>query len=411
MSISATHVGILGGGLQGCCAALALAERGARVTIFDRNDALLTRTAVANEGKIHLGYMYAGDPSLLTARMMMKGALSFAPFFARHFGLSLDSLSTSTPSTYVVHRDSQQTPEAIAHYLAKVHDLVVDAANGTPQSYFGIDLAAAPRMWSQARRDSVFNPDHIAAAFDTPEVAINPAELGQMLRACIAAHARIETATGHNVTGVDVEGEGVCVRTEANGGPSRHRFDHVVNALWDGRLALDAKLGLTAGKSWLHRLKYGVNFRLPTGASLPQSATFVLGPFGEIVSFLSGLMYLTWYPECMHGLSRDVTPPNWATYPDEPLRSRIVAGTLGAISEMMPSLRDLKPDILPDLSVKGGTIVARGETDIYDPDSLLHRRYEIGLTSTGRYHSVDPGKLTMAPYFSEILAERISGAV
>src|SRR5262245_45888190 len=70
-----------------------------------------------------------------------------------------------------------------------------------------------------------------------------------------------------------------------------------------------------------------------------------------------------------------------------------------------------KPDILPDLSVKGGTIVARGETDIYDPDSLLHRRYEIGLTSTGRYHSVDPGKLTMAPYFSEILAERISGAV
>ena len=63
------HVGILGGGMQGCCCALALAERGIEVTLFDRNEQLLTRTAVANEGKIHLGYMYANDPSCSTARM------------------------------------------------------------------------------------------------------------------------------------------------------------------------------------------------------------------------------------------------------------------------------------------------------------------------------------------------------
>ena len=58
------HVGVLGGGLQGCCAALALADRAVRVTLFDKNDALLSRAAVANEGKIHLGYMYTGDPTL-----------------------------------------------------------------------------------------------------------------------------------------------------------------------------------------------------------------------------------------------------------------------------------------------------------------------------------------------------------
>ena len=79
---------VLGGGLQGCCVALALAERGIDVTLFDRNDQLLSRAAVANEGKIHLGYMYANDPSYSTARMMMQGALAFAPFFARHLGLS-----------------------------------------------------------------------------------------------------------------------------------------------------------------------------------------------------------------------------------------------------------------------------------------------------------------------------------
>jgi hypothetical protein len=52
-------------------------------------------------------------------------------------------------------------------------------------------------------------------------------------------------------------------------------------------------------------------------------------------------------------------------------------------------------------------IVAWGETDIYDPGSELHRRYEIGVTSAGRYHSIDPGKLTMAPFFAEQCAQRI----
>ena len=49
-------VAILGGGLQGCCAALALATRGIRVTLYERNSTLLAGAATANEGKIHLGY-------------------------------------------------------------------------------------------------------------------------------------------------------------------------------------------------------------------------------------------------------------------------------------------------------------------------------------------------------------------
>jgi hypothetical protein len=73
----------------------------------------------------------------------------------------------------------------------------------------------------------------------------------------------------------------------------------------------------------------------------------------------------------------------------------------------VPSLRKLSAENLPETCVKGGAIVAWGKTDIYDPKSELHRRCEIGVTSKGRFHSVDPGKLTMAPYFAEICAERI----
>lgn len=81
------------------------------------------------------------------------------------------------------------------------------------------------------------------------------------------------------------------------------------------------------------------------------------------------------------------------------------------MSQFVFSLRELQPGDLGDVTVKGGVIVAWGETDIYDPASELHRRYEIGVTSSGRFHSVDPGKLTMAPFFAELCAAHlIAGA-
>src|ERR1700687_725360 len=128
------RVGILGGGLQGCCAALALGDRGMKVVLFDKNDALLSRTAVANEGKIHLGYMYAGDPTLSTAKTMMTGALAFAPFLERHIGQAAQSFSVSVPANYVVHRDSQRVVDDVSAYLKTVHTLVNEAADGRSQA-------------------------------------------------------------------------------------------------------------------------------------------------------------------------------------------------------------------------------------------------------------------------------------
>lgn len=150
-----------------------------------------------------------------------------------------------------------------------------------------------------------------------------------------------------------------------------------------------------------------MSFRRPD-VGLLRSATVILGPFGEVVSYPNGLTYLTWYPECLHGLSAELSPPEWATYAEEPLRSRIVTGALKALAGLVPSLGQLDANDLSEVTVKGGVIVAWGKTDIYDPHSELHRRFEIGVTSLGRFHSVDPGKLTMAPYFADRCAARIA---
>jgi hypothetical protein len=316
----------------------------------------------------------------------------------------------SVPATYVVHRDSQQCSEDVCAYLGTVHALINEAAEGRNQAYFGKDLRAALRPWSAAEKEAEFDPAIALAALSTPEIAINPSALARTLRECIASHPLIEVRCGRTVVGGEEERDGISVLSRGQEWLSRDRFDHVVNALWDGRLGLNEALGFRANRPWLHRLKYGVSFRLPPNVRPPPSATFVLGPFGEVVTYGDGLIYLTWYPDCLQAISTDVTPPDWATYPPEPLRSRILTRTFRALSAIVPSLRDLDTESLPEACVKGGVIVAWGKTDIYDPASELHCRYEIGVTSAGRFHSVDPGKLTMAPYFAEICAERIRPA-
>jgi glycine/D-amino acid oxidase-like deaminating enzyme len=408
-----TRVAVLGGGLQGCCIALELASRGVEVLLVDENDDLLSRTAVANEGKVHLGYMYAADPSLRTARTMLTGALAFAPFLRRHLGQGLE-LATSSPAAYVVHRASQHDADAVADYLSAVHDLVVEAAARPGASYLGGDVERPVRRWSGAEVSGPFDPREVAAVFDSPEVAVDPVALADLLRRRIADESRVEVRTGHRVASVKRRaGGGFRVGGTVPREPGEEwteSTDQVVNALWAGRIAVDESMGLRPDRRWMHRLKHGVSVRWPATLPVPPSATVISGPFGEVVSYPDRTTYLTWYPSCVLGYSTEVTPPSsWETHPGGRLRQDIVTGTVAGLARLVPGLADLREEHLADAVVKGGVIVAWGETDIDDPHSELHNRFAIGVTTEDGYHSVDPGKLTMAPYFAQRCADRVVG--
>ncbi len=127
-----------------------------------------------------------------------------------------------------------------------------------------------------------------------------------------------------------------------------------------------------------------------------------------MVSYPDRLTYLTWYPSCLRGYSTEITLPVMGNpSAGNPLHGEIARETLEAPARIVPRLAAVDAAKLPDIRVKGGTIVAWGQTDIYDPHSELHNRYEIGITSSDCYHSIDPGKLTMAPYFADQCAMRI----
>jgi len=403
------QIAVLGGGLQGCCLALAIAEHGLHVALFDKNCELISRAGAANEGKIHLGYMYANDPSLQTATVMARGALAFEPFMKRFLSSDSPAFETSSPAAYVIHRESQRTPEEVAAYIHDAHDVVMQTANGRPPHYFGQTLKEPPRQWTQSERESEFDGDIAVDAYDTGEVAINPQAMARDLRKCVGSHPRIEVHLNCEIQAAKDDGNSIAVIGTRQGQSFTERFDHAVNALWDGRIAVDQTYGLPTKHQWMHRLKYGVSIDLPHNADVPRSATFVSGPFGEVVSYPRGLIYLTWYPVCLREITKAVQPPDWPNVVEKPLRDQILSETISQMAEFIPALRGLKPEKLPEAVVKGGAIVAVGQTDIYDPKSALHNRYEIGLTSCNRYHSIDPGKLTMAPYFAQQFADQLSG--
>ena len=185
-------VAILGGGFQGCCAAIELAMRGIQVTLYERNSTLLAGAATANEGKIHLGYTYASDRSLTTAHTLLRGALSFAPLVQRYLDADVP-LAASEPFVYAVHRDSQVKVEDFATYLDATHSLV-DAAAGR-DSYFGIDLRALPSALTQAALESRFDPAYVTAAFDTSEIAIDAVAMAVSMRRRIAEDPKIDVRT------------------------------------------------------------------------------------------------------------------------------------------------------------------------------------------------------------------------
>lgn len=397
------RVAVLGAGLQGSCLALELARHGVTVDLLDRADAPMSGASTHNEGKLHLGYVYANDPTRRTARTMIEGALEFSPLLRRWLGDAVDDVARSDPFVYAVHRDSLLDPAAVEEHLAYCRATVLEVLDGRDPDYFGSDPRTPPRRLTDDELAASFDPSTVAAAYATTEVAVEPGSLARQVVRGLHAHDQIRLRLATEVRAVTRLEDGVLVHTDR----SDDRYDHVVNALWDGRLAIDETAGVTAERPWLYRMKYFLRTH-PT-APLP-SVTILLGPFGDVVGYDDGSAFLSWYPSGRLGTSADLRPPAWLQELDGVPAKEVRSGTLEALAGIVPAVGGLSAADLDGARVLGGVIYAHGHSDIDDPASVLHERHDIGPVSHGRYHSVDTGKLTMAPRFARILVERILGA-
>jgi hypothetical protein len=282
-----------------------------------------------------------------------------------------------------------------------------------------LDLLAQDRSQSYlgARPDRLFSLDVPEAAksvsagyaeplVETAEVAVELPALCRLLRAAVASNERIACRFG-----IEVE----AVLPTACGGwkavgmalPDRSSWhaagDIVVNCLWDGRLVVDRSVGLVPDRPWVHRLKYRLLGRLPERLRGLPSMTFVLGPYGDVVTYPSGQTYLSAYASCVTGCTSALAPPAaWQAPCRGEVPAKVAAAVrrdvLGALDAILPGVGETRVEV-----VDAGMIFSWGDGSVADPDSEVHRRCDTGIHRRQGYFSIDTGKFTNAPYYAEQL--------
>ncbi len=394
------RVAVVGGGIQGSCVAMELSRQGVAVDLIEANPSLMQEASRNNEGKIHLGFVYANDRSLHTARLMARAAGEFAPLMRRWLGPTFDELATSTPFIYAVHEDSLLTSEELQVMYRAISKLIQETISS--DDYFGIEDAHSVERLMASEHE--YGPA-IDAAFATREIAIDPRLAADLIVKVISDNEGISVKTDTTVTSVRADRRVIEVQSPEGQTEILGPYDHIINCSWRSRLDLDTKAGLIAEPPWTFRMKYSL-WSPRTHPPLP-STTVVLGSFGDITDYGPGGHYLNWYSSGRLGWTNNLVPPPWPSRPDSELGAQVASGTISNLASVVPRIEDLRSELLDDSDVRGGVIFSRGDTDVDDPDSMFHRRSNVGVRSTGNYHSIDTGKYTSAPLFAVEVASRV----
>jgi glycine/D-amino acid oxidase-like deaminating enzyme len=399
----APRIAVLGAGIMGSCAALLLARRGAQITLFDAADAPFAGASRWNEGKIHLGCLYAGDASLRTAKKLLPGGLSFRPLVEDLLGESLAPAISEDDDTYAVHRDSVVGAEAMRSYL----DAVLALARKHPDAgdYLVDPRASCLRPLSARELEERFDPAQVRAAFRVPERSVDTRRLADRFVAALSAAPGIALQLGERVQGVQAQAQGARTRWRVQGSRGNHEgFDSVVNALWQGRPQLDAALGLPPPPPRVHR--YRVSAFVQTRAPLALgSAVLATGPFGDVKRYSPTRFYLSWYAAGLLAEGDALAPPPTPTL-DAATRARVRAQLLAGLAAHIPDVARIGGPG-DEFLLGGGWVYALGAGRLDDAHSSLHRRDRVGITRHGDYYSVDTGKYSIAPWLALQLAGQL----
>lgn len=399
------RIAVLGAGLTGILTALELSESGHKVDLYDRAALPFSGASLNCEGKIHLGYVYALDQSLNTAKAMINGATSFRTLTERWVGEKLFQQHTSEPFTYAVPKQSMMNVADIRHYFKQLKPYIQQKQAGRK----GHDGSWGD-CWqlSQNELRSIFDPAHVIAAFRTQEEAVDTEALALALRDAVDNAPGLNSCMHNEIIALKREGRKIQVIGKREGQLFEEPYDSVVNALWEQRLFIDASLGLKPDRPVMHRFKFGLFTRKPEIVQSLPSVTFLIGSFGDTVGFRDNA-YVSWYPAGLVSQECALKPSVIQVEIDNKKQQQIITQTVQNLQRLMPERAACLNDDPETWQLKGGFVTAWGKSGIDDADSELHQRHAIGVHSADNYHSIDTGKLTVAPMFAREVCERING--
>jgi hypothetical protein len=178
------------------------------------------------------------------------------------------------------------------------------------------------------------------------------------------------------------------------------QFDFVVNALWEGRLAVDLSLGLVPEAEWSHRFRLSLFVETARRLDLP-CLVLATGPFGDVKNYDGYHFYLSWYPAGLVAQGEEIEPPQISALPPA-----VAESIRQGLTAVIPSVQTVF-DNAKDTHLGGGWVFAMGRGSLDDPAASLHRRDRFGVRRMGTYFSVDTGKYSMAPWLARRIANQI----
>lgn len=394
----------MGAGIQGICCALALSRLNVNITLVDKTEEPLLRSGLRNEGKIHLGFVYANDESFRTASLMLKSAMHFAPLIESFVDHEIDwQPLRSRTFNYLILKETLLDPEKIlAHYNQLQLEYQKQAGSGL--HYMG---SRASDLWKDENLHvDALNKNKVHRCVPTEEVALNLSAFRELLLNEVAKRDNIKFLGHHEIKEISKLSYGYKV-TGSNGVTEKWNMDCgvLVNCLWENRLFFDQQLGIQPSRNWVYRLKHRILGKAPSSIASTGSFTFVLGAFGDVVNYDNQLTYLSWYPACMSGWSSDLTTPEtWENACNGKMQleenRHWVEKALEELDSFFPGMKQFDVQY-----IDGGIIFSWGKTDIVDMQSELHQRFNIGVNQQEGYFSIDTGKFTSAPLFASSLKE------
>lgn len=395
------RVAVLGGGMFGVCAALELARAGQPVVIVEGAHDLLEGAGRWNEGKIHLGFLYAGDPSLNTASRLIPGGLEFADVLERLLERDIAEFATLEDDLFLVHRDSVVDAAAYETYADRTASLIRHFSSQSGAGKYLADVRHADaRRLSASELAEVTTNDAVVAGFAVPERSVSTLPVADLLKAAVAADPRIEVRLDTWVTGIRKRSDGrldVVSESECEG---LDGFDVVINGLWESRIAVDATVGMHPPAPWTHRFRATVYGHAPKATF--RSAVLCTGPFGGVNRYGDGRVYLSWYPAELLAEGNELEPPRAEAVLTEQRKTEIANATIRELSRFFPSVADLER-----FEVHGGWVYAVGQGSLADRASTIHRRDKFGVARDGGYLSVDTAKYSLAPWIAARVAKMV----
>tara|TARA_Y100000814_G_scaffold281184_1_gene245114 strand:- start:4704 stop:5909 length:1206 start_codon:yes stop_codon:yes gene_type:complete len=374
------HIIVVGGGLLGTVSALLAARRGWEVTLVEAEPALWTRASRVNEGKIHLGPVFALG-GLATAEVMLRGAFSFASTIDEAVGRRMNWAELVTDCfDYVVMPDSLCGADELAERYAGIRATLDALRPQLGRDYLGGDIERVIATTPHTHEASGL------CAFRSEERAVDAVALGAIIVNAVETSG-IRVLTRTTATRLESSSLAHVHVASHDGTTSVLSGDVVVNAAWEHQQQL---LPAEHAVERNYRLKAAT---IVNGYRAPHPLTLVQGPYGDVVPY-ADRTYASWYPvgrlSHEHGLApSDTTMARLRGLADD---TELGRAQLAALRGMRLLEADLEPS-----EVIGGLIIGHGTADIETRASELHTRSEFGARVDDRIITPANFKFTTAP--------------